>query len=284
MTYVKPITGDVLDKAYFDACFLEYKAIRDEIVAVYTRLYMTLQYGTTICLGFMVAGFSFWKKEHLLVALDFGILVPTLAFWFIQMLLGHIALIWRNGTYCRLLEEKFHLLIGLPFVKNHLESTNQTVFRGAKVDNTYPISWETWLEGKASNQDRHTGHLARLAIGLIVILSVTSLTIYSVYVWNYWPKPETGFSSVWMMVYHRRNLTVLLLIPILLKFATSCYWLIQAKDSVAPLGIFQTGKSHTQVPATIEQGEPTDHKEIAENLSTSQSQDAPQNDEVATKI
>jgi uncharacterized protein (TIGR00297 family) len=156
-------------KAYFDACFLEYKALRDEIQTTISEFYRLLQFGSAALLGFMGIGFNFWHKEDVLVKSIFAILVPALSFVCVQILIGQIARIRRASTFCQKIESKLRIAIGDVWMLDDLSTC------------PFPLSWETWIFGTNVKEDKHFTWVYSFAVEFFVCLSISSVLFYDYY-------------------------------------------------------------------------------------------------------
>jgi uncharacterized protein (TIGR00297 family) len=160
---------DVKAKAYVDACFAEYRVVRDESVASTAEFFRIVQFGGTAVLGFIGLAATFWRTEAILTRVLLGAIIPTLSFIFIESLTGQVARIRRAGKYCRSLEAKLQLLIGDPFgLKETMPSASS-------------IGWETWIEGESIATDQHYTWIYTFGILVFFVTTYSSLVGYIFY-------------------------------------------------------------------------------------------------------
>jgi uncharacterized protein (TIGR00297 family) len=160
---------DVRLKAYVDACFVEYKSLRDEILSTITEIFRLLQFGTTALLGLLGVAFNFWGKQDFLVRALLGILIPSLGFICVEIQIGQMARIRRASKFCQLLEEKLRLVIG------------DVSSLGFNIPSPGPLSWESWVEGPSVDEDRHLTWIYAFAVHVFVWISVVSVFLYEFY-------------------------------------------------------------------------------------------------------
>jgi hypothetical protein len=159
---------DLRLKAYLDACFLEYRSLRDEIQSTISDYFRFLQFGSTALLGLVGVGLNFWHTEDVLVRGLFGVVIPSLAFVCTELLIGHIARIKNVGRFCQSIEQKVQMAIGdLPSPL------------GSKL--LPPLSWETWVAGSTASDDRRLTWMYAFGVELIVSISVASVMVYEFY-------------------------------------------------------------------------------------------------------
>jgi len=216
-----------VEKAYIDAFFFEYKFIRDEILSTNDQLYGILQFGSTALLSFIGIGFSFWgkNKQDIVLQVILGFLTPTMAFVFIELLVGQIARIRRAGKYCQMLERKGKILLS---GKSSLVE-----------DFGYPIGWEIWLEGEQSHNGQHMKWIYGFGILLFATVSLFSLSSYFYYQITI-VRPD----------YHNYMPVLFLLIPSILEIGKTFFWVKQVVAIIEKKAISIVKKEHL-----IENGE-----------------------------
>ncbi|HEX3683168.1 MAG TPA: DUF92 domain-containing protein [Bryobacteraceae bacterium] len=160
---------DIRLKAFFDACLVEYRSVRDETQSTISDFFKVLQFGSVALLGFMGIGFNFWGKESALVRAIFGLIVPTLSLVCAEILVGEIARIHRASLFCQSVERKLKLAIG--DISGILHESVPPP----------PISWDTWVTGSNAGEDRRYTWMYALSVELIVSISITSIAIYEFY-------------------------------------------------------------------------------------------------------
>jgi uncharacterized protein (TIGR00297 family) len=171
-----PLEKAVRDHAYVHACLHDHGVVRKEIGAAMERLHFIFLYGMTASIGFLGGALALRGRGLFVVTIAFAVLLPTLNFWFVEMIYGQIQLIIRDSRYCLALERRISQLIGQPFAGDYL---HRPMFEGDKEsDGSFPVGWETWVGGKEGPGDQHLGMHLRLAVGLFVLLSLVSVLVY----------------------------------------------------------------------------------------------------------
>jgi len=224
---------EIRDQTYLAARLQDHGTARQEIAAAMERLHLVFLYGVTASAGLMGGALALRKSGLFIAGLSFVVLLPTLNFWFIEMIVGQIQLIIRNSKYIREIEHRLSILIGKPFC---LDPTHTTLIVTGENDD-YPLGWETWLYGgETQNADRHIGLHLRFAVGLFVVLSLVSVLIY-VYV----------FPAGSVRHFTRREVLILRFLPVVFEIIKDCYIFGQIKRAVSPLSLVP----HFLKPATI---------------------------------
>jgi uncharacterized protein (TIGR00297 family) len=201
---------DATTKAYFDACLVDYKSARDEVLATTTQFHNTMQFGATAIVGFNAAAFALWGKEDLLVAAGFGLLIPTLASFFIGILLSHIDRIKRAGEYCEDIEGKVFELL------RQLNLRRELLVRP-------PLNWESTIRGKTPDTGLQIAWPYALALTFFATLSAASIVIYFVYL----PRIRQDV-EMWSCVYGNTVLTIAMFIPLPLELLKTFLWVRKA--------------------------------------------------------
>src|SRR6202021_2003746 len=143
---------------------LEYKAARDETRATTDQFYKMTQFGGTAVLAFAGLAFGFWSTHPIAAAASFGVLLPLLSFFFIEILLGNIAKIARSAEYCRLVEAA---------IRKISEAGKGGEGRGAPR-----FGWETWIQGETPDENRQIVWPYACALSFFSIVSVLSVGIF----------------------------------------------------------------------------------------------------------
>jgi uncharacterized protein (TIGR00297 family) len=212
-------------KAYLDALFIEYQIIRSEIRLDTDQFYRLLQFGSTVIVAFIGVAFTFWDKEDLLVLVIFGGLLPTVAFIFIELLIGQLQRIRVAAQYCQLLEEKLRLVLNQRL--QDFQGSNQAVVlpSGIAIDYSYPIGWETWMRGGSGSTDRHSMWIYRTGIAFFALVSWVSIALYEYYILNH---------SLLRSGINLRDI-IALVWPIVLELSKTSVWLGRARQIAYPL-------------------------------------------------
>jgi len=210
---------EIRAKAYLDASFTEYQAIRDEAVASTAEFFRIVQSGSTTVLGLMGVAATFWKTEENLTKVLLGAIIPTLSYVFIELLTGQVTRIRRAGRYCRSLERKLQLLIGDPF---GLQVTNPEALS---------IGWESWIEGESLQQDKHLPWIYTFGIAIFFGTSYCSLIGYIFYVY----KANCPNLTVALCLAEHRPSVAIAIALIVAECAKLAIWLAQATQIADPL-------------------------------------------------
>jgi len=206
---------DIRLKAYFDASFVEYRAVRDEILATIAEYFRLLQFGSVALLGFMGVGFKFWGSEGFLVKTLFGLIMPSVAFICAEILIGQVARIHRASMFCQVVEAKLRNTIG------SVDSEDGTAYP--------PISWDTWVAGTSASDDRRFTWIYSFGVEFCMVLSGFSVGLYEYY--SFWESHCASFKACMPL---KATVGALLIAPIAIELIKLGIVFRQAKQMAGP--------------------------------------------------